>query len=263
MGLKSLFSFVGCRYKTYDAVYSLGPNCACADYLRRLGLRTVAGPFDWLLADMPVRGLEILLGGFKDFMRPNDFIELPTEKKDIRRYYQNTKTGYLFMHDFSWKESFEEQFPSILEKYERRCNRLWEHLNSGKKILLVLYAERGGFITIEELKKWSDVLFSAFGKQVDCLCIQYNPHQTDEVRHIKISPQVDLYVLGTATTVRREEGNLQWDKARIKPILSKIHVRLTWRERLAKLYPAAVRVCAIFIWDKSKRDSFVESRLGK
>lgn len=263
MGLKSLFRSDRGGYKTYDTVYSLGSNCACADYLRRLGLRSAAGPFDWLLADKPGRGLEVLLADFKDFMNPGDFVEVSNQKKNIRRYYQNTKTGYLFLHDFLWERSFADQFPSILAKYERRYRRFRKDVNSGKRVLLVLYAENGGALTETELKKWSRAFFSLFGERVDLLCIQYDPKQTEDVRRIRLSAQADLYVLGNPNACRRKEGNLQWDNARIKPIFSKIRLRLTWRERLAKLYPAIVRLRAIFIWNKTKRDNFVENHLGK
>lgn len=263
MGLSSLLGLSGNKSKTYDAVYSLGPNCACADYLRRMGLRAAAGPFDWLLADKPARGLEVLLGGFNGFMNPGDFVESSDGNQTFRRFYRNTKTGYLFLHDFSWDGSFADQFQSVCAKYERRWRRLWTDVNSAKKVLLVLYAEMGGTLSAEELKKWSDLLVSAFGPKVDLWCIQYDEHQAEDLRSIKISGQVNLYVLGNTAAYRREAGNLQWDKARVKPIFSKIRVRLTWRERLARLYPATVRLRALFIWNKAKRHDFVESRLGK
>lgn len=102
------------KKQTYDAVYSLGTNCAASDYLRRMGLRKGAGPFDWIRAEHP-----------------------------------------------------------------------------------------------------------------------------------------------------RVEGNLFWDEKRITPLFKSISVKRSIGERIKSLKPVWVRIRAAFIWNKTKRHQFVESRLGK
>lgn len=251
------------RNKTYQAVYSLGPNCACADYLRRCGLRFAAGPFDWLLADRPTRGIEILLSEFGNFLKREDLVPLNAAQDPIRCYYQNTCTGYSFLHDFNRNESFDVQFPRVAEKYARRAERILRDLHSVKPILLVLYAETGGTLTDAELLRWATLLVERFGENVDLLCIQYDPLQKEDCCRRVLSPHVCTYTLGNLTAHPRVEGNLCWDAGRILPIFASIRLHKSWRAHLQRLYPAFVRICSWFIWNKTDRNAFVERKLGK
>lgn len=64
--------------EAYDVIYSLGTNCACAEYLRKYNLRRYAGPFDWITSPNIHAPFEAITTHFKSFL---DFAHIiPTEQ---------------------------------------------------------------------------------------------------------------------------------------------------------------------------------------
>ena len=130
--------------REYDIVYSIGRDCACSFYLQTNGLRLCSGPMDWITtADFNQR-FDMLLSEFKDFMNPECFEFLPKNPNifndDKCDYYRNTKTGFDFYHDFPAGVPFEQSFPDVAAKYNRRIERFYKNIKSNKRVLLVYFS---------------------------------------------------------------------------------------------------------------------------
>lgn len=252
------------KKQTYDAVYSLGTNCAASDYLRRMGLRKGAGPFDWIRAEDPRCPFETILSDFNNFLQKEDLVLADfQDPQKIRCIYHNKRSRYTFFHDFSCELTLEEQFKQVSDKYNRRKERFLKDISSKKKILLVWYAEWNGFLKQEELKEYADKLNAFFGREIDFLFIQYNSEQKEDINYYSLAEYADCYILGNLAEHPRVEGNLFWDEKRITPLFKSISVKRSIGERIKSLKPVWVRIRAAFIWNKTKRHQFVESRLGK
>lgn len=126
------------KLRDYDYIIPIGYNCACGMVLRNLDLRKQSFPLDWVVSK-PEWVLQYLKTNFKDYYLPN----------------QTAKTNYIGQ-DFHWFEThrYSEHYAekdeidnnkSIyndnLEKFDRRIKRLFEVLNSDKKILFMYVGE--------------------------------------------------------------------------------------------------------------------------
>ena len=83
------------KKQKYDIVYSLGYDCACAQYMQSAQIRICSGPFDWLTnADFQTR-LNLILNDFENFLEFDDLKFLPKNQKMFNDpycdYYENTK----------------------------------------------------------------------------------------------------------------------------------------------------------------------------
>ena len=125
----------------YDFVCSIGRDCASSFYLKDHKLRSCSGPFDWLSVATFSQRFDMLLNNFKDFMNPKLFEFLPKNPKGLNDnshdYYKNTKTNFEFYHDFPMGIPFEESFPEISEKYNRRIKRMYKQIKKNEKVLMV------------------------------------------------------------------------------------------------------------------------------
>ncbi len=127
--------------RNFDHIYSLGRNCTCAQQLSKLGLRTFAGPFDWV-GTAPLRPrLELILEEFQDFLEESYLEPIPIEPNHGLRCdpYLNKVKGFSHRHDFPAGVPLSQSFPEIKKKYVHRITRFLDTLHSNKKVLLVWY----------------------------------------------------------------------------------------------------------------------------
>ena len=87
--------------------------------------------------------------------------------------YKNNRTGIYYNHDFE-PGDFAVTFPPIAEKYARRTNRMLEHLNNDKRVLLV-FSELGQTGDKNEIIKIIDKINAKFNAKIDFLYINHNP----------------------------------------------------------------------------------------
>ena len=122
----------------YDAVVSLGANCETAYQLRRLGLRTAAGPFDWFVTYSAARVAEQIEGGFSRFMELADLVYI----RDLATTYA-VKDAYnlcVSYHDFplgGGKDGWKAAYPAFRARVDRRTARLRRLMQSGGRLLFV------------------------------------------------------------------------------------------------------------------------------
>lgn len=100
----------------FENCFSLGWSCDTACSLSRLGLRSEAGPFDWLVSDLPAV-LSQIENGFADFMNRNDLEQIAS----CPGHFRDKKYGFQSAHDI--KRSYEDEIDAVIEKYRRRAAR--------------------------------------------------------------------------------------------------------------------------------------------
>lgn len=190
------------KKQKYDLIVSLGADCACTTYLRRNELQVKSYPFDWLTHATFETRIETLLDDFKTFLSAKNFKSLPKNKNEYNEpkcdYYENTKNGFYFFHDFPIGVPFKDSFPAVKEKYQRRAARLYRDIERAEKVLFVWLSHT------ERVKDSMAVamnrkLAQKFGKPVDLLLVE-NDDSLPLGKYEKkvLSPTVTKYKLLTA-----------------------------------------------------------------
>src|SRR5574344_454709 len=148
----------------YDLIFGIGEACSCSQALRNQNLQVYSYPFDWLFGSTFEGRINILVNKFKDFINKSD-LEYSYSKRNIHcNAYHNKKNDLTFNHDFQKDISFEEAYPQIRTKYDRRINRLLQKIESAKSILVVyLQTPELNHIQIE-----NDLIISSFAKIKKC-----------------------------------------------------------------------------------------------
>ena len=118
----------------YKQVISLGFFCSVAIELERMNLRSMSGPFDWIITSLDGM-IAVIQDGFKDFLNPS-YLEQDEQYPYI---FRNKKYQIDFYHDFNLQEPFEMQLPKVREKYARRIQNFYEVIK--KPTLFVRYIE--------------------------------------------------------------------------------------------------------------------------
>ena len=86
-----------CEVRRYDVVFSLGGSCQVAYQLKRRGLRTKSGPFDWFTVRMDAL-LRILENDFRDFMLFENLVV--EQNREGRLAVRDRLSTVLSLHDF-------------------------------------------------------------------------------------------------------------------------------------------------------------------
>lgn len=120
-----------------EYIISLGFDCSAARYIRRIGKRKLAFPFDWAVT--PIQSaIELFRTDFKDFLNENDLIFLPpTPRKliddndieiivtrDLITPCISKKYNILLPHDFTKEGS--KDLSMVKDKYHKRINRMYD-----------------------------------------------------------------------------------------------------------------------------------------
>lgn len=113
----------------------IGTNCSIASYLRHIGYRKEAFPFDWTVT--PIQSaIELINNGFEDFFKKENLVFLePTNRllfkengidvqvsEEIITPVYDKRYNILFVHDFS--ENAQEEYELVKEKYMKRIKRI-------------------------------------------------------------------------------------------------------------------------------------------
>lgn len=130
----------------YDFFCSLGGSCAVSHQLKERRLRVASLPFDWLfcVSDRTIEALtECFRNDFADWMRRENLRELAAQERGQSTIFQceDTATGYRFIHDFHADPAAGNEYDSVLAKYRRRIERLYEYLKKSQRIALLFDAD--------------------------------------------------------------------------------------------------------------------------
>ncbi|MCI6531363.1 MAG: DUF1796 family putative cysteine peptidase [Mesosutterella sp.] len=144
----------------FDFVISLGADCITAMCLKALSYRSASYPFDWLWRERDKKSQleqvsDFLCLNFHDFLNYQDFYFLKKNKFG-HNTIKNRKNKFVWEHEnFDGNEN--EIIKNLIDKYNRRCQRLKHILNSNSKILFI-YTEKNeiafpGQIALERISR--------------------------------------------------------------------------------------------------------------
>lgn len=120
-----------------DFAFCLGSSCTATDVLRQAGLQLGTFPLDWIGRLGVSARTDLIVGGFKDFLRADRLKLECTGDDGCHLRYVDTERGTAFFHDFPVGKPLEESFPEVRAKYDRRIARFLRHLQAAKSVLVV------------------------------------------------------------------------------------------------------------------------------
>lgn len=194
----------------FDVVIPLGYNCTPTNSIREGRLRSASYPFDWNYTSME-KIIECFTNNFKTFFlkenmeRAKWYSGKPAYEKGINSHYGDCrgeeKAKIIYVHDGSYLELMNNEniYLKHKEKYHRRINRLFDVMNSGKRILFIRYENSNNdyqqLINMIELK---DIIKSKYPKCIFKIYIFTNAFNkrligldNEYFKFIKIKPVVN------------------------------------------------------------------------
>lgn len=122
----------------YDHVLSLGQWCIAAMCMKKAGLRSVSGPFDWMGKDVRIgRYAETLATGFEGMFRPENMRLLEQNHAEGTEHWHDCVQGWKIRHEFKVGVPFEENYANFRAVLDRRIARMLALLGAGGRFLFV------------------------------------------------------------------------------------------------------------------------------
>ncbi len=250
--------------KTYGNVYSLGSMCRCADYLRMAGLRLASGPFDWIYCGRSFENvLSWCVDELKGFIEKEDLVKddpVTGPKKTI--WYKNTKTGFLFPHEFIYGREFNGMYDEVRAKYDRRIARFLSALR-GKENVLLCYLAREERPTDSSAGEAFAKLRAKYGDHVDAICFVGDLPPGEPVRTVEPVPglkMVHFYANGAeegdSRIIKDEEVVAMAELSQIRVPGGKLSNRImafrrwAWRSKISRAGNKTYRLFGIPVWRK-------------
>lgn len=130
----------------YDAVWSLGQWCATAICLRKLGLRSHSGPFDWTGPNERIgHYVELMTNGFSGFLAKENLRKVREDPAEGTEIYIDSVQRWETHHEFRIGVSFDENYARYRALLDRRTERLLQSLQSGGRVLFVHWFGEGHY----------------------------------------------------------------------------------------------------------------------
>lgn len=130
----------------FDIVIPLGADCSCTSHLKHFKLRHFSYPFDWLFKISFENRITLIKNHFQDFLVKKNlrfFDKNPNAifQDNENDYYEDTKYGTQFLHDFIHDLEFNQSFQNVQEKYNRRIERFYTNIKQAENVLFVWYSK--------------------------------------------------------------------------------------------------------------------------
>ena len=245
------------KKSTYDYIFSLGQACFTATMLRKLSLRTMSSPFDWMYGASLEERFEILLSGFENYFNKEDlvYVGLDSPKKDC---YKNTRTGIHYNHDFPKGVNFDIFYPKIAEQYKRRTEKCLKTIEKSKRVLIIYInvpETNLGEISQEKLLSLIEKINKKYPKtQIDFLHIKNNDNlKENEVIYKEISENL-LIAECYQRSYNSDEPACACNFNNTKQVLSYLRIKNQWlnniRRRIMRLYSSAKNHCLTSYYKK-------------
>ena len=201
--------------KKFDLIVSLGEDCACTSYLRRFNLQDYSYPFDWLTKASFETRIDLIVNNFENFLIKENLVKMEkpqTGADEKHEYYHDKKLDFFFYHDFECtfegeneEESFEKQYLSVKDKYNRRINRFYRQIDKSNNILFVWWS-RDKIQPKDIIENGYEKLISKFkDKNVYILLIEYSP----EYKEVYLK---DKHVLAVQYDNISYQANPKWNE---------------------------------------------------
>ena len=121
----------------FDFTFTLGSSCTATDVLRQAGLQFGTFPLDWVGRLGVAARTDLIVGGFKDFLRADRLKLECTADDGCHLRYVDAERGTAFFHDFPVGKPLAESFPVVRAKYDRRIARFLRYLQDARSVLVV------------------------------------------------------------------------------------------------------------------------------
>lgn len=146
----------------YDFVFSMGQACTCSMTLRHAGLQFASFPLDWVSGGSLASRTALVASRFAGWLEKEDFTYHGVNPKNGLGVFINRRTGFRHPHDFP-AGPIEQAYGEVREKYRRRIERLYQMLDSSRRVL-VAYITRPDEAAepVEELTKCRQRLAETF-----------------------------------------------------------------------------------------------------
>lgn len=197
------------KLQPYDEVVSLGTKCQVAIQIEHNGIRKLAYPFDWLVSPFD---------SLTSFIINDGTHFLDRDKLDYKGVYpgnppyhhvEDTHYGFIILHELLGPDAV-ENYTQVKTKYKRRIERLFNLLQSDKKVLFIRTS-----ITREEAIYLDNVLHTKY-PQLEYTLLALN--NTEDFKTEWKLPRIRNFYLPI------EPANWEGDYARWKEILSHFNV---------------------------------------
>ena len=235
----------------YDAVYSLGQWCATAICLKKLGLRSCSGPFDWMMGKDRAVGdyVQLLTTAFSGFFLKENMRKLREDPVEGTELWKDEKLGWEIRHEFRIGVPFEANYENFHALVRRRSERLFKSLRSGGRLLFVHWIGEG-HCRRDEVVADMRRLRTAFPESaIDLLVIETEKFKVG-VSYEEPEPGV-VFAVGDFYDQDRfdpVQGNSRLSCA----VLKRIHMRGRWRN-IVYLHASSVRMRLRKLFGKGKR----------
>ncbi len=240
--------------KKYDMIYSLGADCACATYLKMNNLRLYSGPFDWITHCKFSTRMNLILNNFEDFLNIEDLCplekDLSIQNDDNCDYYENTKNGIYFYHDFPCNVPFEQSFPLVKKRYDRRIKRFYKLIREKKNILLVWLAHNH-INTDETIIRLCNNVMHKFEKSIDFLIIENNANLGQGLMQIRwLSEHIIICNLNTVSLDKNGKMTTLGNESACNKIFETICLK---KSNPRKLKSFCIKLICLFLPSKNIR----------
>jgi len=121
----------------FDFVCGLGSACIASQALREASLQYASFPFDWLSGPTFSQRIQSIVDDFIGWFEAGDLECIGNPNHFTHDSYRNHVTNAVFPHDFDQGRAFDEIYPIVKEKYERRIRRLYDCIRRSQRVLFV------------------------------------------------------------------------------------------------------------------------------
>ena len=188
----------------FDLVVSLGQSCQVAYQLKRRGLRSKSGPFDWFTVSIDAL-LSLLTTDFRDFMLRENLVVV--ENRSGKLVVRDTLTTVRSLHDF-YSESKETSeivgYEAFRLKIDRRVASFRKDIASSPSMLFVRY----GITREQSIALYSLLDEIRHGKRTALLVAADSDEMEEDWQLDNIYPVRLRFPKG-----RWKGNNKEWDKA--------------------------------------------------
>lgn len=208
----------------YSVMFSFGYACSTAMFLDNQGLRKFSGPFDWIAGTSFQDRCNLFLNKFENFIKKEDLVPTGEIKGGFehRKLYRNISNGILHVHDFNVDKNFDDEYPLVEEKYNRRIKRLLDKIEKSEKTLLVYmeYQENNNALASdEEIINFINQANEKYSpSKIDMLYIRHNENMSDgEFTIEKLNDNV--FIAQCYNKIRGAEGITTGKEKNVRRIL--------------------------------------------
>lgn len=121
-------------FKIYNNVVSFGCMCSLALHLKKLGLRSSSGYFDWVTSDIE-KNIELVENNFEGFFDTKYFKQ---EFPGYAHLITNTKYRVVYTHVFDPKSTLKKQYQKCRRYVQKKIDNFYKSLNDN--CLLIYYS---------------------------------------------------------------------------------------------------------------------------